>query len=77
MKAHLKTHDPNRGNIKIEEPQEELLNVTDWNNLNFGAKNDEICAMSSLLCIDIYEEKPLFVFKKYTLLTGQFLQNPC
>ena len=29
MKAHLKTHDPNRGNVKIEDPSEELLNVTD------------------------------------------------
>ena len=30
MKAHLKTHDPNRsGNVKIEDPTEELLNVTD------------------------------------------------
>lgn len=27
MKAHLKTHD--RGNVKIEDPSEELLNVTD------------------------------------------------
>ena len=32
MKAHLKTHDPNRSNKKIdfeEEEEEELLNVTD------------------------------------------------
>ena len=32
MKAHLKTHDPNRSNKKMdfeEEEEEELLNVTD------------------------------------------------
>ena len=49
MKAHLKTHDPNRsGNVKIEDPTEELLNVTDWKKI---FKNDDPNVQSLVCCV--------------------------
>ena len=67
MKAHLKTHDPNRGNVKIEDPSEELLNVTDWIVIFNG-----LYVQSLVCCVYITGLYSIYKVLKYTLLTGHF-----